>query len=577
MYSIMSIPFEKSFASHEKSKFWSSKNEKNPEEVFKSSHNKYWFDCDCGHSFYSIINSITKGSWCPYCSNPSKQICNSNDCMNCYNKSFASHEKSKFWSSKNEKNPRQVFKSGTSNKYWFDCHCGHSFNSTLGNISNKQWCPYCSNPPKQVCSSDDCIQCFNKSFASHEKSKYWSSKNEKNPRQVFKSGTSNKYWFDCDCGHSFNSTLGDISNEQWCPYCSNPPKQLCDDIHCIQCYNKSCASHEKSKYWSSKNEKNPRQVFKSGTSNKYWFDCHCGHSFNSTLGNISSGSWCPYCANQKICNGINCMNCYNKSFASHEKCKYWSSKNEKKPRELFKSSRNTCIFDCDICMHSFERTLNDIISSGCWCPYCCIPTKLLCDKHDCEHCYNRSFASHPKAKQWSKKNEYQPRDVSKSSGKKCIFDCNKCDNEFTTSLDSISRGTWCPLCVNKTEAKLYEKLLPIYPSLLTQFKQDWCMKKSYLPFDFCIPECKIIIELDGAQHFRQIANWSSPEHQFENDKYKEECANQHGYSVIRLLQEDVFYDTYDWVKELCDAIEDVKSSEGTTNVYLCKNGEYDQF
>ena len=117
----------------------------------------------------------------------------------------------------------------------------------------------------------------------------------------------------------------------------------------------------------------------------------------------------------------------------------------------------------------------------------------------------------------------------------------------------------------------------IYPPLITQFKEDWCKRINHLPYDFCIPEYKIIIELDGAQHFRQVSNWSSPEEQFENDKYKEECANQNGYSVIRLLQEDVYNDTYDWVKELCEAIEQIKSSEGITNIYLSKNGEYENY
>ena len=153
--------------------------------------------------------------------------------------------------------------------------------------------------------------------------------------------------------------------------------------------------------------------------------------------------------------------------------------------------------------------------------------------------------------------------------------------DFEQQPSNHLNGQGCPLCVNKTESKLYEKLITIYPSLQTQFKEDWCIKHHHriyhLPYDFCIPEYKIIIELDGAQHFRQVRNWSTPEEQFENDKYKEECANQNGYSIIRLLQEDVFYDTYDWVKELCDAIEEVKSSEGITNVYLCKNDEYDQF
>jgi very-short-patch-repair endonuclease len=138
-------------------------------------------------------------------------------------------------------------------------------------------------------------------------------------------------------------------------------------------------------------------------------------------------------------------------------------------------------------------------------------------------------------------------------------------------------GHGCPFCINKTEAKLYEIMKQIYPSIQTQFKQDWCKKKLHLPFDFCIPEYKIIIELDGIQHFIQVSNWSSPEEQFENDKFKEECANQNGYSVIRLLQEDVFYDTYDWVKDLCESIEELKNGHEIANIYLCKNGEYDSY
>jgi very-short-patch-repair endonuclease len=117
----------------------------------------------------------------------------------------------------------------------------------------------------------------------------------------------------------------------------------------------------------------------------------------------------------------------------------------------------------------------------------------------------------------------------------------------------------------------------IFPNLISQFKQEWCKKLKHLPFDFCIPEYKIIIELDGRQHFQQVRNWSSPEEQFENDKFKEKCANNNGYSVIRLLQEDVFHDTYEWLKELCDAIEQIKSSNEITNIYLSKNNEYDNF
>ena len=496
----MSIPFERSFASHEKSVFWSSKNEKNPSEVSKSSNKKYLFDCGfCNHEFSKSLDKVViDNGWCPYCAIPSKKLCDSSDCKLCFDKSFASHEKSAFWSNKNECKPRDVFKS--SHKiYLFDCHkCKHVNNISLANVTRGNWCSYCSN--QKLCDSGDCQLCFSKSFASHEKAVFWSSKNDCQQRDVFKS-SGNYYLFDCViCNHDFEMGLHSINSNTWCPYCAIPSKKLCDSSDCKLCFDKSFASHEKSQFWSSKNECKPRDVFKS-SGKKYEFNCtECSHINNISLLNVTHGNWCSYCSNQK-----------------------------------------------------------------------------LCDSNDCQLCFDKSFASNKKSRFWSSKNDCQPRDVFKSSGKKYWFDCNKCNNDFTSALDCISRGTWCPFCINKTEAKLYEIMKQLYLSLITQFKQEWCKKILHLPYDFCIPEYKIIIELDGAQHFRQVSNWSSPEEQFENDKYKEECANQNGYSVIRLLQEDVFYDTYDWVKELTEAIEEIKSSEGITNIYLCKNGEYDNY
>lgn len=129
-------------------------------------------------------------------------------------------------------------------------------------------------------------------------------------------------------------------------------------------------------------------------------------------------------------------------------------------------------------------------------------------------------------------------------------------------------------CFHKTEMKLYEILLSSYHTVLYQFKPEWIKPKS---FDFCIPEYNIIIELDGRQHFEQVPKWRTPEEEFENDKYKEDCANDNGYSVIRIVQEDVFNDTYDWKKYLYGSIEEIKNSNEIANIYLYKNDEYDAF
>ena len=162
--------------------------------------------------------------------------------------------------------------------------------------------------------------------------------------------------------------------------------------------------------------------------------------------------------------------------------------------------------------------------------------------------FEKSFATHPKAQYWSEKNEeVKPRDVFKSSGKKYWFKCGECNQEFQSGLNNISSGTWCPNCVNKTEAKLLVYLMRIFPNILKQYRKEWCKNKSYLPFDFCIEELKIIIELDGAQHFRQVRTWKTHHETRRVDVFKMKCVLENGYRVIRLLQEDVWENDEKWL------------------------------
>ena len=57
----------------------------------------------------------------------------------------------------------------------------------------------------------------------------------------------------------------------------------------------------------------------------------------------------------------------------------------------------------------------------------CSPTsKKLCS--ECSTCYNRSFATHPRAVYWSSKNELEPKQVLKNSKKKYLFYCPYCEH-----------------------------------------------------------------------------------------------------------------------------------------------------
>jgi very-short-patch-repair endonuclease len=413
------------------------------------------------------------------------------------------------------------------------------------------------------------------SFAIHPKAKYWSTKNNNIlPTDVYKS-SNNKYWFTCDiCNHDFEIALYKVSIGRWCHYCSN--KILCQIENCKICINKSFASHDKSKYWSQKNGNiTPRDVFLK-SDKKYWFKCNdCNHELYLKLSSISKGNWCSYCAHQQLCINDDCKFCYDNSFASQEKSKYWSDINDKiMPRNVFSKSDKKYWFKCGDCNHNFQLSLDNCYL-GKWCSYCA--NKLLCNDDNCDYCFNKSAASNIKSKYWSSKNKnIIPRNIFKNSHKKYYYYCNECNNELYISPHNVNYGYWCKYCIYKTEKKLYDILNKKY-NISKQYRVDWCkniITKKYFPFDFVINDYNIIIELDGKQHFIQVSNWLSPEEQQERDLYKMKCANDNGFSVIRILQLDVWNDRYDWHTELLHNINYIIDNKIVQNIYMDKNDEY---
>src|SRR5579872_2939613 len=277
-------------------------------------------------------------------------------------------------------------------------------------------------------------------------------------------------------------------------------------------YHRSFKAHPKSKYWSNENNISPRKVYIS-TNKKYLFDCNtCNHSFAVSPNNVVNGKFCPFCANQKLCTDEECETCYAKSFLSNNKAKFWSDENEVTPRQVFKSSNIKYKFNCATCDHIFEMTPGHITNGNNFCPYCSNPVKKLCNADDCETCYNNSFMPHPRSEYWSDKNDVSPRQVTKSSGRKYKFDCPNCGQIYEASIANIARGQWCNCTRRKTEKIVYEYLQSIMDcQVVKQKKFKWCRQSRCLPFDFCIKDFKIIIELDGIQHFKQTYNWKNTE------------------------------------------------------------------
>jgi very-short-patch-repair endonuclease len=322
---------------------------------------------------------------------------------------------------------------------------------------------------------------------------------------------------------------------------------LCDNDDCSVCFTRSFASSDKAKFWSKRNVLIPRQVCKC-SGKKFWFDCDdCKHEFEKILLIIfEQESWCPFCANQRLCEDENCETCFEKSFASVDKAIFWSDKNKLLPRQVFKNTRKKFWFSCNKCEHEFEIRLYVISGQGGWCQFC--SGKKLCENKNCMFCWNKSFASSPRAPFWSKKNLVSPRQVSKFCYKKFWFDCEN-GHEFQITLRNLSSlNRWCHFCRRKTEHKLYKLLLKSFPDVSYQQRFDWCKGERDYPFDFYIPSLNLIIELDGQQHFEQVSHWTPPDDARKIDMFKMNKALDHGISIIRLYQAEVYSNSFDYEK-----------------------------
>lgn len=476
-----------------------------------------------------------------------------------FERSFATHPHAKRWSEKNDFLPRDIGR-GSQKKCVFDCPtCDHEYINCPNTINKcKEPCQYCAN--RLVCGDPLCDFCLVKSFAYNEKAAEWGDNNEKCPLDILKS-THTKYEFTCEvCHHDFMTSPNYISNKNFCPFCGK--KELCDDIRCEFCLNNSFASNQRALEWAIENgDVSPRDVFRS-SADEYKFKCNvCKHTFETKLCEVTRGSFCPFCGKKELCDDDDCDFCFNNRFASSDKAASWSKKNNLSPREVFKSSGDKYFFDCPTCKHEFDITLAAISHNESFCPYCCVPPQKLCNNDKCKHCFENSFASHEKAKHWSKENEHTPREVFKGTKDQYKFKCPECKAIFEKHLNHIKcDDSFCPFCKKKTEKLLLDFLEEKINADITYNKSfEWYKNKRVLPFDFFIEKFSLIIELDGAQHFRQVWNWDSCAETQKRDVYKMECANRHGLSVIRISQEDVWHNRNNWKHNL---LREIKKSTG---------------
>jgi hypothetical protein len=144
---------------------------------------------------------------------------------------------------------------------------------------------------------------------------------------------------------------------------------------------------------------------------------------------------------KRLCEEKDCQPCFDASFASHPQAVGWSISNTVSARSVPKYSHQKAEFACTKCNHTFQIVIYSVTKlNGSLCRYC--SNRALCSDIDCTKCFNKSFASHPKASYWSQSNLQDARSCFLQSNKKAIFNCNRCNHTFEVVISSVSAGTW---------------------------------------------------------------------------------------------------------------------------------------
>jgi hypothetical protein len=236
----------------------------NPEEFGTASKTKMIWLCPSGHIYQATISHRTiMKSGCPYCSGRIP-IIGIND-LKTVNPELA--QQAVGWDTSSVL-PRSNM------KFLWECELGHQWRETVSNRAAGRDCPFCS--------SHRVLPGFNDLATTHPEIS--ESAHDWDPTTLTAFSSSKKKW-KCVLGHIWTSTIKNITNGRWCPYCSG--HQVLIGFNDLLTTNSEIAASAEG--W------DPRTVTAFSNSKRKW-KCESGHIWTTTVSTRSGGSGCPSCA-----------------------------------------------------------------------------------------------------------------------------------------------------------------------------------------------------------------------------------------------------------------------------------------
>ncbi len=215
-----------------------------------------------------------------------------------------------------------------------------------------------------------CDYCDNKKFLKHfnditithpEIAKLWDeNKNIIPVTNIFYTASQNEYWWVCDKGHQYESTVLKKIRHIACPICYN--KQLLPNVNDTE-----TSYPHLTKEWNT--EANPKKLNQTlpNDPSKYWWVCDKGHNWEATIqSKLKNKTSCPICSHRILQQGANDLATTNPELANE----WHPTKNGGlTPEQVFSGSGKKVWWKCAV-GHEWETTPNVRSYQKTGCPVC---------------------------------------------------------------------------------------------------------------------------------------------------------------------------------------------------------------
>ena len=367
-----------------------------PESVLAGGTKKFEWKCKAGHVWTaSMVNRVSKGTGCPYCSGRRAHKGESDLLTTDPEVARQAHG----W------DPTTLGAGSHEVREWV-CAKGHVWKARVfSRTKAKSSCPYCAKA--------SLLQGFNDIttlFPEIAAEAYgW------DPSQVLAGSTLRREW-QCSSGHVWTTTISSrTSKGTGCPYCSN--QKVLAGFNDLASRKPDLAAEADG--W------DPSTVLYSAVARKKW-KCAIGHSWEGQVAQRFRGGPCPFCSRQKVLAGFNDLGTTHPALAQ-EACG-WD------PSKFLSGSAKKMNWQC-VNRHQWTATIIDRATKGAKCPFC--------TNHFVKVGFNDLSTTHPELA--TQADGWDPTTVMAGTTKSLPWKCDK-GHHWQTSPSNRAAGSGCPGC-----------------------------------------------------------------------------------------------------------------------------------